>query len=102
MNKKLMFISHCNNDPTRRIKIFMKNLTLEYFAILREIADTKSESVVTDVANVVQLYREMQERHAWPLLPEQVGFAINGKFVPATTELHDGDHVVFIPPVAGG
>jgi molybdopterin converting factor small subunit len=80
----------------------MKHLTLEYFAILREMANTKSESLDSDSVSALHLYQQQQQRYGWPLKPEQVGVAINGKFKPMETELQSGDHVVFIPPVAGG
>jgi molybdopterin converting factor small subunit len=30
------------------------------------------------------------------------GFAVNGRWSKAGTRLHDGDEVVYLPPVSGG
>lgn len=79
-----------------------KNINLEYFAMLREMAGRKTEAVETEAADAAALYQFLQQRYGWPLSPQQIGVAINGKIAAMTTPLQDKDHVVFIPPVAGG
>ena len=32
----------------------------------------------------------------------RIAYAVNQSYVPATTELHEGDELALIPPVSGG
>jgi molybdopterin converting factor small subunit len=32
----------------------------------------------------------------------KIAFAVNRQYVPAQTELHEGDELALIPPVSGG
>lgn len=32
----------------------------------------------------------------------RIAYAVNRSYVPATTELHEGDELALIPPVSGG
>jgi molybdopterin converting factor subunit 1 len=80
----------------------MKNLHIQYFAILREQAGLGEESLQTAVADPAALYAELAKRHSFQLRPEQLKVAVNAEFSPWDRELRDGDKVVFIPPVAGG
>ena len=80
----------------------MKNLRIQYFAVLREQAGRGDEALRTDAATPTALYAELQARHSFKLRREQVKVAVNAEFVDWDRELRDGDKVVFIPPVAGG
>ncbi len=79
----------------------MKNIRIEYFAVLREQAGLDSETLSTAAETPQQLFAELNERYAFPQL-QSVKVAINDEFADMQTPLHDGDAVVFIPPVAGG
>ena len=79
----------------------MPRVTVEYFAILREHAGCAAEDVDTRAANVAELFRELQARRGFPQLPN-LKVAVNDEFADWECALHDGDRVVFIPPVAGG
>jgi len=41
-------------------------------------------------------------RHGFTLAPEHLKVAVNSEFSDWSRPLAAGDHVVFIPPVAGG
>ena len=80
----------------------MKNLTVQYFAILREQRGLNSESLATAAATPAALYEELRARHRFTLPAERVRAAVNDEFVAADAPLREGDRIVFIPPVAGG
>jgi molybdopterin synthase sulfur carrier subunit len=80
----------------------MISLTVQYFAILREQRGLAQEKLTTTAATPAALYGELRSRHGFTLPADRVRAAVNDEFVGATSALHDGDRVVFIPPVAGG
>jgi molybdopterin converting factor subunit 1 len=80
----------------------MKNLTVQYFAILREQRGLTSEKLTTAAATPTALYEELRAQHRFTLPADRVRAAVNDEFVGADAPLRDGDRVVFIPPVAGG
>lgn len=86
----------------RVTKASMKTLSIRYFAILREQRGLAQEQVQTDATTPALLYEELRARHGFTLPADRVRGAVNGEFSAATAVLHDGDEVVFIPPVAGG
>ena len=77
-------------------------LDVQYFALLREQRGVAQEKLVTNAATPAALYEELRTRHSFSLPADRVRAAVNDEFVAATVPLHDGDRVVFIPPVAGG
>lgn len=80
----------------------MITVAIEYFAILREQRGLKEEQLATVATTPVALYEELRARHGFTLPGDRVRAAVNGAFVSPEAPLHDGDRVVFIPPVAGG
>lgn len=77
---------------------------LLYFASFRDAAGRGEED--RDLAKgtrVEGLWRaltlEVPRFAAFPAMPPA---AVNREYVGADTELHDGDEVAFLPPVAGG
>jgi molybdopterin converting factor subunit 1 len=79
----------------------MTNIQVEYFAILREHVGLEREQVSTDAGTVAELYRELDHRHGFPAVG-RLKVAVNEEFRDWHSPLHEGDRVVFIPPVAGG
>lgn len=77
-------------------------LTIHYYALMREQAGRSEETVHTAAATPGALYAELQARHPFTLAPAQLKVAVNNAFTDWTRTLHEGDAVVFIPPVAGG
>lgn len=80
----------------------MITVHLQYFALLREQRGRNDETVTTPAATPAALYEELRVRHGFTLSGDRVRAAVNDVFVAADAALHDGDRIVFIPPVAGG
>ncbi len=79
-----------------------KNVTLEHFAIFREVRKKDSETVDTSARTARDLYTELHERFEMPLPIEALRVAINDEFAPWEHEIREGDRIAFIAPVAGG
>ncbi|HUR56790.1 MAG TPA: MoaD/ThiS family protein [Opitutaceae bacterium] len=78
------------------------NVTVQYFAILREQRGVAQETLATAAATPAGLYDELRARHRFTLPGDRVRAAVNDEFVDSAAALKEGDRVVFIPPVAGG
>jgi molybdopterin synthase sulfur carrier subunit len=78
------------------------NYRVLYFASLRDRAGTDAEQVDSRAGDARGLYAELRARHGFAMAQERLRVAINGAFAPWEQRLHDGDEVVFIPPVSGG
>lgn len=79
-----------------------RELRVQYFALLREQAGRRDETVHTRAATPRDLYAELATRHKFSLTPEHLKVAVNAEFSEWARPLAAGDTVVFIPPVAGG
>jgi molybdopterin-guanine dinucleotide biosynthesis protein A len=79
-----------------------REIRVQYFALLREQAGRRDESLVTSAATPRALYAELAARHRFTLAPEHLKVAVNTEFTEWSRPLAAGDTVVFIPPVAGG
>ena len=79
-----------------------KQLNVQYYALLREQAGRREEAVRSSARTPRELYAELAARYPFTLAPEQLRVAVNAEFADWSTPLHEGDAVVFIPPVAGG
>jgi molybdopterin converting factor subunit 1 len=77
-------------------------LSVQYFALLREQAGRSEETLATVAATPADLFAELQTRHGFSLTRDQLKVAVNGEFSDWSRRLAAGDSVVFIPPVAGG
>jgi len=77
-------------------------LTIQYFALLREQAGRSQETLETKAATPADLYHELSARYRFTLSREQLKVAVNSDFSDWSRHLVAGDSVVFIPPVAGG
>ena len=79
------------------------NLTILYFAALREQAKQEREDIsLPSPTDAAGLYALLAERHGFTLPQSRLRPAVNHRFCDWQTELADGDTVAFIPPVAGG
>ena len=80
------------------------NIRMRYFASFREITGLNEETLAlpgeADVAAVRALLLTRYPR-LQPIM-ERSTCAVNHSYMPPNTALHDGDEVVFIPPVGGG
>ena len=77
-------------------------LTIQYFALLREQAGRSEETLQTSATTPADLYTELASRYGFTLSREQLKVAVNSEFSEWSRRLSPGDAVVFIPPVAGG
>lgn len=80
----------------------MINVTLHYYAQLREQARISGEQLDTSATSLRDLYDELRARHGFTLPADALKVAVNARFSEWDVALRDGDAVVFIPPVAGG
>lgn len=78
----------------------MPTIDVRYFALFRERAGCDGERITTHAQTTAELYAELAPRLG--LDPSLVRAAVNGEFVDDPYSLHEGDEVVFVPPVAGG
>jgi sulfur-carrier protein len=80
----------------------LNDVTVKYFAILREQRGLAEERLSTAAPDAQTLYEELATAHAFTLPVDRLRAAINGEFVPWPAPIENGDELVFIPPVAGG
>ena len=80
----------------------MTQVTLQYYAQLREQAGVSSEQISTSAGTLRELYDELRARHGFSLPIDALKVAVNTRFSDWNRALAEGDTVVFIPPVAGG
>lgn len=79
-----------------------REIRVQYYALLREQAGRRDETVSTLAGTPGELFRELSQRHHFTLQPEMLKVAVNAEFRDWSHPLAKGDVVVFIPPVAGG
>jgi molybdenum cofactor guanylyltransferase len=84
------------------IAIAPREIRVQYYALLREQAGRRDETVSTAAGTPGELFRELSSRHHFTLAPEMLKVAVNAEFRDWSHPLAKGDVVVFIPPVAGG
>jgi molybdopterin converting factor subunit 1 len=79
-----------------------RDLRVQYFALLREQAGRRDETVTTRAGTPRELFTELSAKHGFTLGTEHLKVAVNTEFSDWSRPLAAGDTVVFIPPVAGG
>jgi molybdopterin converting factor subunit 1 len=80
----------------------MKTIEIEYFASLKDAVQKDSESVCSESETIHDLFLELEAKYQLNLNKKHLKVAVNDEFTDFSTQLKDGDRVVFIPPVAGG
>jgi molybdopterin synthase sulfur carrier subunit len=82
------------------------NLTVRYFASIREAVGCSSEALDTQAASLAELRAELISRggaYAEALAQGRaVRMALNQDLCEATAALSEGCEVAFFPPVTGG
>jgi len=78
------------------------NYRVLYFAALRDHAGMETEQVHSLALDARGLYTELCARHGFTMSEERLRVAVNGAFASWEQRLHEGDEVVFLPPVSGG
>ena len=79
-----------------------RRITVQFYALLREQAGRREETLLTTARTPRELYAELGARYPFSLEPQVLRVAVNAQFSDWSTPLAEGDAVVFIPPVAGG
>ena len=79
----------------------MGQVTVLYFASLRDAAGVASETVEAD-ADLRGLYDMLRTRHGFALPQERLRVAVDGEFARWDDAVRSGSEVAFIPPVSGG
>ncbi len=80
------------------------NISIRYFASLREIVGQGEETLAMPEGTTVAGARALLVTRYPQLeaLLERCLCAVNRGYVAAESVLHDGDELVFIPPMGGG
>ena len=79
----------------------MAQVTVLYFASLRDAAGVSSEVVDCD-GDLRALYAGLRERHGFALPVERLRVAVDGAFARWDDAVRGGSEIAFIPPVSGG
>lgn len=79
----------------------MGQVTVLYFASLRDAAGVASETVEAS-ADLRALYDMLRARHGFALPQERLRVAVDGEFARWDDAVRSGSEVAFIPPVSGG
>ena len=84
----------------------MKTITIRYFASIREVLGTGSESLQTAAETVGALREELMSRSAAAANALAAGkaerMALNQDMCALDAAIQNGDEVAFFPPVTGG
>lgn len=81
----------------------MITINVLYFASLADEAKCNEEKVqVAQSTSLSQLYEQLTQKYRFSRPQSELRVAVNDYFAKWTDEIHDGDSVVFITPVAGG
>ncbi|MDN5664795.1 MAG: MoaD/ThiS family protein [Psychrobacter sp.] len=74
-----------------------------YFASLADATNCQQETIkVEPSTSLSELYEHLSQKHGFSHSQQELRVAVNDYFVKWTEQIHDGDSVVFITPVAGG
>lgn len=79
-----------------------KNITIHYFAILREERGVSNETLNTSIDSLKDLYLDLHKRHQLSIDIDFLKVSKNENFVDWNEPIQEGDEIAFIPPVAGG
>jgi len=77
-------------------------IRVRYFALFREQTGCASESVEFKLETAAELFQLMAEKYDSLKTEAAALVAINDEMAGWETVLHEGDEVLFFPPVAGG
>ncbi|MGM8909877.1 MoaD/ThiS family protein [Psychrobacter sp. 1U1] len=79
------------------------DINVLYFASLADEAGRQQEIVsVVQSTSLSELYDQLRQKHGFSRPQAELRVAVNDYFAKWTEQIHDGDSVVFITPVAGG
>jgi molybdopterin converting factor subunit 1 len=74
------------------------------FAVYRDVTGVRELTIdVTAGTDAFGALAELRARdHRFAALPDRPAIAVNREYADLSTQLHDGDELALIPPVAGG
>ena len=79
------------------------NISVLYFASLADEANCHEEKIkLPQSTSLTELYEQLRQKHRFSRPQSELRVAVNDYFAKWTDEIHEGDSVVFITPVAGG
>ena len=79
------------------------NISVLYFASLADEANCHEEKIkLPQSTSLNELYEQLRQKHRFTRSQSELRVAVNDYFAKWTDEIHEGDSVVFITPVAGG
>ena len=79
-----------------------KSLRMQYFAAFRDAAGLSEETLESAAGTAADLYDEVAARHGFSFDRSILRVVLNDTIAPWSSELKDGDTVVFLAPFAGG
>lgn len=81
----------------------MATIKVTYFAVLKDLAGKPYEQLEVETGtSAAKVYSSLAERYGFPLALNDVRVAVNDDFTSMDCGINSNDHLVFIPPVAGG
>ena len=78
------------------------NVTVRYFAALRDAAGREQESLEWSGGTLADLYEELRTRHGFRFPRERLRVALDHEFAEWGATPREGSEVAFVPPVSGG
>ena len=78
------------------------NVTVRYFAALRDAAGLDHEVVAWPGGTLGELYEALRARHGFRFPRERLRVALDHAFAGWDATPRDGSEVAFVPPVSGG
>lgn len=79
-----------------------KSVKMCYYAVFREAAGRSEEALESAALTAADLYDEVAAMHGFPFDRAILRVVVNDTIVPWSSEVKDGDTVVFLAPFAGG
>lgn len=81
----------------------MIEVTIKYYAKIKEHVGKGFEVLNFEAPlSIAQVYEHLDSRYRFPFESSYVTPALNNEYTESDQMVHDGDTLVFIPPVAGG
>lgn len=80
----------------------MIKIHIHYFAYLAEISGKSIETIEVQTTDAAQIFEQIKQKYDFKLNRANCSLSINAKFAPWTQSLSNEDHIVFMPPFAGG
>lgn len=80
----------------------MKKISVQYFAVLKDLTGKTDEVISTSADFASDLFEEICARYHLQMPTSHLRVAVNDDFCEWNYPLKEGDKIVFIPPVSGG